>query len=370
MGSAVSITPINDVSSSKFSQLLGDHEQLTRLYSVISAYGHTEGKINLKNKISLTEMLLYIEKGENPIFMEVFPNCPPVVIKTAYEYVINSNSQSKPHHYKKSHSSSSSAASTSKQEMNQKQFLQFLPVVYLFYHLWKIFDIADSSIEDRRIFPNEFLHVKYTIESIPGVHLTAITREEWENEFTILDKNKDGYITFNEFCKYVMSKIITPAKYMEAFKKFDDDNSLNEPLISSDTNADGTSSYPAPNMGSDSPCGGDDQNESNSETERITLPLENYPKPNSTQIDPTDSQPPTSPPPPHPSVQHSSEPSSSKGILENAPASSPRDISKSVPGSGDGPIHSPKNSPRRTSPRANETNEMLSSQSTPSLSTA
>jgi hypothetical protein len=200
MGGAVSISPVQSDSATHFQDLIGDHEALTRLFLIISVYGLKEGKINLKNRISLTEMMLYMDKGDNPVFKEALPDCPVVVIKTAFEFVTGKKSN---------------------HEMNKKEFHKFLPVVYLFFHLWKIFDIADSSIEDRRIFPNEFLLVKYNIESIPGVHLSAVTREEWEQEFHILDKNKDGYITFNEFCKYVLTKIVTPQKYIEALKHFE-----------------------------------------------------------------------------------------------------------------------------------------------------
>jgi hypothetical protein len=202
MGGAVSISPVACPSASQFNALLEDAEALTRLYDVISVFGLKEGKINLKNKISLTEMLLFMETGNHPIFNESFPNCPAVVIKTAYEF-------------------SMSPGKKGKHEMNKKEFHKFLPILYLFYHLWRIFDIADSSIEDRRIFPNEFLLVKYTIESIPGVHLAAVTREEWEAEFHVLDKNKDGYVSFRELCKYVVSKIVTPQKYLEALKQLE-----------------------------------------------------------------------------------------------------------------------------------------------------
>jgi Ca2+-binding EF-hand superfamily protein len=207
MGGAVSISPVAGESASHFHDLIGDHEAVARLFLVISVHGLKEGKINLKNRISLPEMLLYMDKGDNPVFKEALPNCPIVVIKTAFESVTEKKSN---------------------HEMTKKEFHKFLPVVYLFFHLWKIFDIADSSIDDRRIFPNEFLLVKYNIESIPGVHLAAVTREEWEKEFHILDKNKDGYITFNEFCKYVLSKIVTPQNYIEALKALEAVPSMEE----------------------------------------------------------------------------------------------------------------------------------------------
>ena len=214
MGSAVSISPIHSTSSTNYYKLLNNSEEILKLFKEISSYGTQEGQINLKNKISLTEMLLYIEKGENIILKEALGNTSPEVIKIAYEFAIGKKLLS--------------------HEMNKKEFLKFLPIVYLFDHLWKIFDMADSSIDDRRIFPNEFLTAKFTIESIQGVKLQAITREEWEKEFHILDKNKDGFISFNEFCKYAVSKIVTPESYLQELKRLENDEfpSLTDPTES------------------------------------------------------------------------------------------------------------------------------------------
>lgn len=201
MGSAVSISPVHTIESTHFYELLNNHEELLKLYNQISSYGHQEGQINIKNKISLTEMLLFIEKNENIILKEALSNTSTEVIKTAFEFATGKKGTN--------------------HEMNKKEFYKFLPIVYLFDHLWKVFDMADSSIDDRRIFPNEFLTAKFTIESIQGVKLEAITREEWEKEFHVLDKNKDGYITFNEFCKYAVSKIVTPQHYIDALKRLE-----------------------------------------------------------------------------------------------------------------------------------------------------
>jgi hypothetical protein len=363
MGGAVSISPVACPSASQFNALLEDAEALKRLYDVISVFGLKEGKINLKNKISLTEMLLYIETGNNPIFNEAFPNCPAVVIKTAYEFSVSGK--------KGNH------------EMNKKEFHKFLPIVYLFYHLWRIFDIADSSIEDRRIFPNEFLLVKYTIESIPGVHLAAVTREEWEAEFTVLDKNKDGYVSFRELCKYVISKIVTPQKYLEALKQLEASPSVEYVASPLDGNQQegGGQGDGGEEEGQQQPEGEQEQRSDGGEVEEGEAPgpiSEESPLPTAVQTHQTvpatnasSSLPPSSPPPPQPapallnSALQSLLPQGDNSLEDPTPlsaqrgnantSSAPNLSQPSAPLPSQLPTAAQSSSPRKISPRVDQT---------------
>mmetsp|Transcript_2718 Transcript_2718/g.4080 ORF Transcript_2718/g.4080 Transcript_2718/m.4080 type:complete len:325 (-) Transcript_2718:311-1285(-) len=194
MGGAVSISP-GSSNATVFQELLRDKKRMHDLYDEIARYGKVDGHINMTGKISMIEVILYIDKSENPIFQGVFAK-EPIVAKEAFDFAVG----------KMDH----------EHELTRKEFRKLLPAMLLFSHLWKIFEVADNSIDDKRIFKHEFMSSKKTIESIEGVRVSDVTDEEWEAAFTKLDQNKSGFITFKEFCKYCVKKIISPDFYLKS----------------------------------------------------------------------------------------------------------------------------------------------------------
>jgi Ca2+-binding EF-hand superfamily protein len=82
----------------------------------------------------------------------------------------------------------------------------------LFDRLWDLFDAADKNvIEDKRVFKGEFVGMYSKLHSLADiVVLGTLTKEQWEAEFALLDKNGDGFINFTEFCTYCVAHIERP----------------------------------------------------------------------------------------------------------------------------------------------------------------
>lgn len=92
--------------------------------------------------------------------------------------------------------------------------------MFLFAHLWRIFESElDNDIDDKRIFKHEFMHSRPSLTKINGADISdEITDEMWEREFATIDVNKNGFIGFAEFCKYVTKFIVTPKNYIKDIK--------------------------------------------------------------------------------------------------------------------------------------------------------
>ena len=55
-----------------------------------------------------------------------------------------------------------------------------------------------------------------SLKKINGADISDdVTDEVWEQEFHEIDINKNGYISFGEFCKYVTKFIVTPKQFIE-----------------------------------------------------------------------------------------------------------------------------------------------------------
>lgn len=224
MGGAASITvlPPDGDATSALRNMLRDKKRLNRLYKHICNYGHEkgDGRIYLKGSISLPELILYMStEDRDPILKEFSQD--PEVIKVAFRHCDRDVPATK-----------KKASKDSKNDMlSKREFRKLLPTLYLFTHLFKVFEVGDCSIHDRKIFPKEFLTGKSYINSIKEVVIHDITDEQWSNEFPTIDKNKNGYITFDEFCAYVVKTIVNP----QFFIHVSDDNGED-----SDSENDGT----------------------------------------------------------------------------------------------------------------------------------
>jgi hypothetical protein len=198
MGGAVSIHPpaIVDV---KMKSLLSDKNAMDLLYEEIAAkQPEQEGRINLKGCISVPELIHYFKVSEDPTFDGFCRSAD--IIKQAYKHITGKAKKKRKF-----------------DQITRKQFRLLLPTLFLYSHLWRIFEIADVSADDRRIFKHEYVAARPLIAAVDGVQFSAaLTDEAWVLEFDKLDnKKKDGYITFKEFCEYCISNIITPEEYAE-----------------------------------------------------------------------------------------------------------------------------------------------------------
>lgn len=198
MGGAVSIHPpaIVDV---KMKSLLSDKSAMDLLYEDIAAnQPEQEGRINLKGCISVPELIHYFKVSQDPTFDGFCRSAD--IIKQAYKHITGKAKKKRKF-----------------DQITRKQFRLLLPTLFLYSHLWRIFEIADVSADDRRIFKHEYVAARPLIAAVDGVQFSAaLTDEAWVLEFDKLDsKKKDGFITFKEFCEYCISNIITPAQYAE-----------------------------------------------------------------------------------------------------------------------------------------------------------
>lgn len=55
-----------------------------------------------------------------------------------------------------------------------------------------------------------------SLKKIKGANISEeVTDDVWEREFSTIDINKNGFISFAEFCTYVTKYIVTPQKYVQ-----------------------------------------------------------------------------------------------------------------------------------------------------------
>jgi Ca2+-binding EF-hand superfamily protein len=199
MGGAVSIVSPTSRDAVEIKSILEDKEKFNVLFKEMSTHGHSGGHIDLKDKISMPELILFVENGGNALISRVCVS-EPLVLKESFDFACTSKKKNHDH------------------KLTKKEFRKLLPTLVLFSHFWRIFEVADSSIDDKRVFKHEYITAKHTIESIDGVTVAHITDESWLAEFETLDKNKNGYITFHEFCKYAVKSIIDPKFYMDGIQ--------------------------------------------------------------------------------------------------------------------------------------------------------
>lgn len=223
MGGAVSITTHDSVKNSVLRHLLTDEAALIRLYEDIGANQTVQaGRVNIKGQISLPEVITYFKNSTEPAFSGFVDHAN--IAKQALKFVAT-------HTKKKKY----------KDQISQKQFRLFLSTMFLFAHLWKIFESNfDNDVDDKRIFKHEYIRARGMIRELEGVVISEdVTEEAWENEFSNIDKNGGGFVTFGEFCSYATKFIITPLKYAEEIlddndPATEDDVVTDEVLLASD----------------------------------------------------------------------------------------------------------------------------------------
>jgi hypothetical protein len=92
--------------------------------------------------------------------------------------------------------------------LSSRQFRLLLSTLYMFSHLWTIFQKMDTSA-DNRISLDEYRRAKLPLSAVGGMEFIALLSDQnWVREFNTLDLDKNGWISFNEFCLYVVQNIV------------------------------------------------------------------------------------------------------------------------------------------------------------------
>jgi Ca2+-binding EF-hand superfamily protein len=187
------------ITDSHFKQLLSSKAEREKLFEKIALY-QPDGHIALKGKISLKKLVAYFSDESHALYPGFDVNVD--ILNEAYKFT---NKLTHKHKGKK-------ATTTSEEQITVKAFHKFLPLLLLFDRLWDLFDAADKNvIEDKRVFKGEFVGMYSKLHSLADiVVLGTLTKEQWEAEFALLDKNGDGFINFTEFCTYCVAHIERP----------------------------------------------------------------------------------------------------------------------------------------------------------------
>ena len=233
MGSAVSITP--DLSQeAALHKLLADAKKLKNLFDKIASTVE-EGRINLQDKISVNNLVLYTKNTPAGNFIKLMGTDVSVLLE-AHKVACG-----------KIHPD----------QLPFKRFTIFLETLFLFSHLWKFFVLADCVAIDRKIQKGEFIYAKSLVKAIEGFNVANVDDEVWGKEFENIDRNKNGHISFKELCLFTMQNVCTS----EAFAHYQAEESNAEPnaiqgsvklskvvaslLLSSSSNSSSSSSYAA-----------------------------------------------------------------------------------------------------------------------------
>jgi len=202
-----------NISDQHFQQLLASKDERDKLFADISSY-KSDGRIEAANKISLKKLIGYFTENETALYPGFKVHTE--TLNSAFEYTIVKNR--KPiKQSKKNRELSNSTVRKGKKELHLTKalFHKFLPTLLLFTRLWVVFDAADKLVvEDQKVFRGEFLKIKDRLNNLHGILiLGGISEEDWHREFDTLDKNNDGYATFDEVCNYALKHIKTPFDY-------------------------------------------------------------------------------------------------------------------------------------------------------------
>lgn len=210
--STVSFAPSPDATDmqSKLRRLLHNKRQIDKVYKHIASIDKNRGKLGKSYDINYGELVTYFaSKKESQKDNELQSlSAPKEVVKAAFNYVSGDPTQS---------------------VMSRKQFRVFLPTLFLFAELWKVFEIVDDNVNDRKLFFGEFDRAYKSFGDSSGqvqpikndsglsgvkVDKSILTEEEWKSAFGVLDKDKSGYISFLEFCSYAAKNIISPMDFI------------------------------------------------------------------------------------------------------------------------------------------------------------
>eukprot|EP00607_Mallomonas_marina_P009700 CAMPEP_0182419664 /NCGR_PEP_ID=MMETSP1167-20130531/4069_1 /TAXON_ID=2988 /ORGANISM="Mallomonas Sp, Strain CCMP3275" /LENGTH=351 /DNA_ID=CAMNT_0024594705 /DNA_START=117 /DNA_END=1172 /DNA_ORIENTATION=+ len=212
MGGGISLSPTLEADDvfSRLKRLLANKRNMDLLFNKIASLDKVAGKVDMSTDISHNELLCYFAGKKNSHQLDknfkTFSTTPEVV-NAAFNHIVGKG----------------------KKRITKKQFRRVIPTVFLFHELYKLFEVADDTfIDDKRVFRVEFIKAYKIFQDsqdpdptvkkerrLSGVKLDNISVEQWEKEFDVIDKDKSGFITFDEFCSYAIKNIIDPMDFMD-----------------------------------------------------------------------------------------------------------------------------------------------------------
>jgi hypothetical protein len=196
MGGAVSLIPDATVKASVFA-LSDDLKAMDKLFYEIAGKGDA-GRINCKTKISLPNLLNYFKENPDLSLISISKNQNVLIEAHKYTGLALKNDS-----YFKG------------DQLSKKQFRLLIVTMYLFSHIWEIFQIFDGDVGDKRLSEAEFVAGKGAMGGVQGCEfIEEVSAEKWAGEFRILDKDKNGFITFDEFCLYTVTYIVKPETFI------------------------------------------------------------------------------------------------------------------------------------------------------------
>jgi len=216
MGSGASnltFAPVSNPSDvqNKLKKLMANKQNMDKLFKKIASLGKQGGRADNIKEISQSELLQYflvMEKSKKDPALRNFTT-KSEVLSAAFRHVVGKGSK----------------GATG---ITRKKFRILLPTIFLFSELWEVFEVVDSGIDDKKIFKGEFNRAYQYFQNmnnpnpnikkerrLSGVRMENISSDLWEKEFDVIDKDKSGFITFDEFCSYAIKNIIDPMDFMD-----------------------------------------------------------------------------------------------------------------------------------------------------------
>lgn len=192
--------------------IFADSDRMTELFKEICVSAEQD-RINIHNKISCANLYYYHSSDKNPIFTKLILN--QLILKEAHNFACSKKSRTK-----------------ALPQVTRGRFKTLLCAIYYFSHLWRVFSTLDCIVVDNKLHKGELLKIQILVNSIAGVELTLkedLKKEEVEDQFIAMDKDKSGSITFDEFVIWCLEHVSKPRCFSDdLINAKDDDNSDHE----------------------------------------------------------------------------------------------------------------------------------------------
>ncbi|KAJ1430860.1 hypothetical protein B484DRAFT_47015 [Ochromonadaceae sp. CCMP2298] len=219
-----SIESFKSINDAHFQELLSSRAAREQLFEEISNYtADKENRIEVKGKISLKKLAAYFTNNENALYPGFLVNVD--VLNEAFTYTIQRKNMKILSKAKKAKAVAARKSCRKELHLTKRSFHRFLPTLLLFVRIWGVFDAADKLVvEDQKVFRGEFAKIKENLNNLHGISIFGdINAEDWDREFTKLDVNNDGYVTFYETTAYVIKNIERPFDYIPGEDESDSD---------------------------------------------------------------------------------------------------------------------------------------------------
>ena len=211
----------SELMGKELAAILDDKAKMDALFNDI-AMSVEESRINIKNKISVINLLHYHTSKKNEWFNKVVTD--QMILLEAHKYSCSDKEKKKKDPL-----------------LVRSRLKQLLTSIFYFSTLWKVFDTLDCVVSDNKLHKGEFIKATKMLATIVGVGCIVIgTPEEITKEFDTFDRDNNGSISFNEFVTYCTSKISTPEDFHA------DDDELDDVVDVAEQDSSATSPTPTP----------------------------------------------------------------------------------------------------------------------------